>query len=298
MTNAFTVTALPNGFTVVNGHEGYPTLNNSGAVAGWIGANATVYQNGHTTTVPLSGLRAINDLGDAIGEDANGASYLYKDGKLAPLNGGALSINNTDVIVGTIGQSDPSLGNQPAYLYPNASPKPMESNPPTDTIPSLINNRGEVGGEQMFGPIGNGYSPFLYPNLALCENGNSYGGQVLGLNDNNHVLFRDDTSPASAFFLCKGAQATLISGSPEALNNDDVVVGQGYRSSTDPGFAFVRTSEGKYWDLNSLVPAGTPHLSDAVAINNHDVILAAQTQPNTTSLRYYLLTPTSRWYGL
>lgn len=300
---AFTVAAIPAGFNVVNGHGGYPTMNNAGAVAGWIGQNAAVYENGRVASLPFADARAINDQGDVIGDGANGEGpVLYKAGHLYPLSnvgGTAFSINDHDVIVGNV--PDPALNyaSEGVYFSATASPRPMQTNPPGDTIPAFVNGNGEVAGGQEYGPPGNGYSPFLYPTpLTLCRNNATSGpaSAIAGLNNKNHFILPWQ----NVTYLCEGSRAIILSGFPYALNDDDVVVGNAWRVPSDAAtqFAYVRTSEGKYYDLNSLVPAGTPHLSGAIAVNDHDVILATEALPNTTSLRYFILTPTSRWYGL
>jgi hypothetical protein len=310
---AFTVAALPLTFRVDLGGS-HPKLNNAGAVVGSNGG-AAVYRKGQVTLLNSYGTAfAINDSGDVIFSDPFGNSpKLYKGGKVSSIlnqGGRALAINNNDVIVGTL--PDPALNsaNQGVYFSTTAPPKPIQSSPPGDTTPQYVTTSGEVAGNQRVGPPGTPYGAWFSPTQLLVCKGKLAAGkaQLMAINNANHFIVGYD---GGWYFLCKGAQTIPpngLPGVPLGLNDTDVIVGTEktngpYFPDTPLNRAYVRTYEGKYWDLNDLVPAGTPHLDGAVAVNNHDVILAYQLRylvdPGCEAcVWWFLLTPTNRWYGV
>ena len=230
-------------------------INSSGEVAGWAdtnadtGAEAAVWNGGKVTGlgVPLGSVAAgINDAGQVVGSWSNATTgsqpFLDSNGTITDLpEPGFVTTSN--------------LGCQA----------------------DAINNHAQIAGTCW------GYNTKLssiYADLVLWHNGtvtdlgtiSGVRGGAAAINNNGQIIgYGTATTGASQGFLySNGTMTNLGSFIPAAINDNGVMVGGPY---IDSG--------GTIQNLNTLIPAGSPTIQDATAINDNGQIVASAT--GTTS---------------
>jgi len=291
----YSVTALPAGFTPV-------ALNNSAAVAGESTAGPAIYRNGALTSLAPSGeVTGMNDRDDVVGYGSDGPT-LWRNGAALRLASpspvqevnAAGQINDRGqidgIIDGNFNYGDGELSGEVVFLSPSAAPVSLGLS--GEGVPLSLNDKGQVAGylrSAPYGPYEN--SAFLYGGAKGCTTSathGAYNSEDFGLTNRGNVIEQYNNG---MYVFCKGSKAFVLSGTPIADNNDDFIVGSenGSGGTTD---AFIRFPHGKYYDLNALVPAGTPHLQSAFAINGKgDILAAAASASSSNGLAYYLLRP-------
>jgi len=258
---------------------------------------AFLYSNGTMTDLGTLGGndsegRAINASGEVVGWAQTTAgssdSALWSGGKVTDLTAAGLSgsvawINDSGQIVGTdaigsTGDSQPFLdsnGTVTQLPLPNYGPATESGSTTCSAI--MINNNGVVLGgcsdpsSNLHGVVWQNGTPTDLGTLGGPQT-NPYGinnlGQVVGWS-------MTSTDGTDGFLWSNGKMTDLGPNFfPTAINDNGVIIGgdQIY-------------SGGTLQNLNNLVPAGSPQITDAVAINDNGQILV---QDGGTAL---LLTP-------
>jgi probable HAF family extracellular repeat protein len=286
------------GFDTIGGDD----INASGQVVGTLQGRAYLGERSAFVWDPSSGLRAlgqlagegtfgggINDRGVVTG--VAGGSHVYFPGtpfrwtaaagfETLEAFGTPEAINNAGTVVG----SSPG----PGWVRWDASGRVQPFNSAIYGSPQAINNSGQIVG---FAP-GGGPAQFFDPNAGLGQLPAFPGGfsaLAYDINDLGHA-----TGVADVPYVTKprrttacGLRATSCAaiwrdGRPTAvgpdlsygygINNDDDVVGQFIDGSNQ--FRAFLSRDGVFSDLNRLVPAGTPLLEEARAINDAGWIVA------------------------
>ena len=224
---------------------------------------------------------AVNRSGWVAGGSAtnNGgnAAFLWNGKKMidlgqqAPLNGsdsGANGINDSGQVVGQYGTSS----TQHAFLYSNGTmtglPEPSFTGG-SGCVADAINNTGQIAGT-CADATGQAHL-VLWHNGAVTDLGTlsppgSYSyTQAVSINNNGQIagtVFTGGTS--EGFLYSNGTITNLGSFLPAAINDNGVMVGG---DQIDTG--------GTLQNLNTLLPAGSPTIQDATAINNNGQIVAS-----------------------
>ena len=136
-----------------------------------------------------------------------------------------------------------------------------------------INNNAQIAGTCW------GYNSKLssvYLHLVLWQNGtvtdlgtiSGVRGSAVAINDNGQIVGYGTatTGVTQGFLYSNGKMTNLGSFVPAAINDNGVMVGGQY---IDSG--------GTIQNLNTLIPAGSPTIQDANAINNNGQIAASTT---------------------
>jgi hypothetical protein len=289
-------------------------LSRHGVMLGSVGAREAVYDRGrltylrlprHYTILSASG---VNDRGVAVGYvDTNGGAGQPEEwvhGRPYPLQtaeppstpfyaSSASFINDRDQIVG-ISNAMLGYGYYPEFLgaivfYSRSAPPQV-----LDACCGEVNSLNDSGAVAGYEQISN-YPPenggFLL-GATGCSSSATAGMQNIdyfGLTDRGHVIAEfasvNQSSSAVLYLFCHGSKVSALSGTPLADNDRDYIVG------SSGSYAYLRTPDGQYYNLNDLLPAGSPPLSAAVAIDDRGEII---TESYTGSaLNTYLLAPSA-----
>jgi probable HAF family extracellular repeat protein len=226
-------------------------VNRSGEVAGW------------------------SDTSADTGQEASVWNGQKMIGLGVPLGSVATGINDSGQVVGSWGNA--TTGSQP-FLDSNGTITGLHE-PGFAATSNLgcqadaINNNAQVAGTCW------GYNrklASLYAALVLWQNGTvtdlgTLGGVRSGataINDNGQIAGYGTTSTGATqgVLYSNGKITDLGSFTPAAINDNGVMVGGPY---IDSG--------GTVQNLNTLIPAGSPTIQDATAINNNGQIVASAT---------------------
>jgi hypothetical protein len=290
------------GFNATTGDD----INASGQVAGTLHGGVSSEKRSAFAWDPSSGLRAlgefagrgtegggINDRGVVTGAAPSGHVYFGQTAfrwtatagfeNLGPA-GFPSGINNAGEVVGT------TLG--PAWVRWDAAGQvqPFGSLPYIYGSPRAINNDGQIVG---FAP-GGGPAQIWDPQTGLGRLPPFPGGlgaTAYDINDPGHAtgnagvpyvtkLKRGTSAPCglranSCAVIWRDGRPTAVGPDGSygyGINNEDHVVGQFLDGSN--AFRAFLSRDGVFSDLNQLVPAGTPFLEEARAINDAGWILA------------------------
>lgn len=307
-------------------------INNSGQIVGGAVMGGTsefvhgfLYDNGHmtdlgnlpSTTDPESIATGINDSGQVVGEsfDESGAplAFLYGNGQMADLNSlvtsgstlGTLeyanAINNNGQIIGELAPN--VAGDQFAFLDSNGSVTELVD-PFVNggySVADDINDSGQVVGFINTGTTTPGTTfsdAFLYSNGTMTNLGTLLSStdsgvitsEAIAINSSGEVVgdVFSDNEGSYAFLYSNGTMTNLGAGHAYAINDSGQVVG------SDGLY-----SNGKWTDLNSLIPSGSNvYLGDAVGINDNGQIVAVGSDSSDalptngySGKNLYLLTP-------
>lgn len=300
----YEIVSLPAGFAAV-------ALNNHDVVLGYL-HGAVVYRRGSMTALPalphdnVVNVSSINDRGTVVGESGNQSSaeparpVVWERGKPHPLrtappgNYGPFISNSADLINDRgqiVGSANAHLGYgyYPEFLgtisFYSKSQLPQAVTGCCGQANSL-DNHGQVAGYEQLGTVPPENFGFLSPGLKGCTSNGTAGLQntsYFGLNEKGHVIaqFNGGTtsSEGAVYLFCQGSTVSTLAGTPAAVNDRDYVVG------SLGSYAYLRTPYGHYYNVNSLLPPGSPAIVKAVAINDKGVILAG------TATVWYLLVP-------
>ena len=289
------------GFDSIGGDD----INASGQVVGNVQAG-TFGERSAFVWDPSSGLRVlgrfageatfaggINDSGVVAGVAGGGHVYFPGTAFRWTAAGGFESlgstgtptdINNAGVVVGY------SLG--PAWVRWGANGQVQPFDQRIYGGPNAINDGGQIVGDvQGIGPAvifdpqtGLGELPLFPGGLRASANDINDQGHATGVADVPYTTKRKDTTPCglratSCAVIWRDGRPTAVGPNfsfGNGINNSDHVVGQ-FLTGVDTGsstyHAFLYRN-GVFSDLNQLVPAGTPLLEQARAINDAGWILA------------------------
>jgi len=223
-------------------------INGSGQVAGW---SAT--KNGGGDAVVWNGSKML-DLGQQAA--LKGSSSI------------ANGINDSGQVVGEYG----TINVTHAFLYSNGTTTslPEPSFAGSFCAAAAINNTGQIAGA-CTDTSGN-YHLVLWQNGMVTDLGTLAGTpgtepafeQAISINNNGQISGTVFNGGATEGFLySNGTITSLGSFTPAAINDNGVMVGG---PDIDSG--------GTAQDLNTLLPAGSPTIQDATAINNNGQITA------------------------
>ena len=225
-------------------------VNLSGEVAGWSDTNADAGQEASVWN----------------GKKATGLGV--------PLDSVAAGINDSGQVVGS---SAPNIASQP-FLDSNGTitdlPEPrFVATSNLGCQADAINNHAQIAGTCW------GYNSklaSLYADLVLWQNGTVTDLGTLGgvrstataINDHGQITGWGTASSGAVdvFLYSNGTMTNLGSFNPAAINDNGVMVGGPY---IDSG--------GTVQNLNTLIPAGSPTIQDATAINDNGQIVASAT---------------------
>ena len=251
--------------------------------------HAFVWSNGTMTDLGTLGGNfsagtAINSSGEVVGwADTNadtGAEAAVWNGQKwtalgLPVGSVATGINDAGQVVGS--SSNVTTGSQ-AFLDSNGTvtdlPEPgFVASSNLGCQADAINNNAQIAGTCW------GYNrklASLYADLVLWQNGTvtdlgTLGGVRNGataINNNGQIIGYETaiTGVTNGFLYSNGTMTNLGSFNPAAINDNGVMVGGQY---IDSG--------GTVQNLNTLIPAGSPTIQDANAINNNGQIAASTT---------------------
>jgi hypothetical protein len=290
------------GFDATTGND----INASGQVAGTLHGGVLGEKRSAFVWDPSSGLRAlgdfagrgtvgggINDRGVVTGDAPSGHVYFgqtafrwtaaggFED--LGPA-GSPSGINNAGEVIGT------ALG--PAWVRWDAAGQvqPFGSLPYIYGSPAAINNNGQIVGKAPGGGSAQLWDPQSglgqLPPFPGAFSANAYDindlGHASGVADVPYVtkLKRGTSAPCglraiSCAVIWRDGRPTAVGPNisfGNGINHDDDVVGQ-FLDGSNAYRAFL-SRDGVFSDLNQLVPAGTPFLEAAQAINDTGWILA------------------------
>jgi probable HAF family extracellular repeat protein len=250
----------------------------------FVWSNGTMTDLGTLGSGNFSAGEAINLSGEVAGwSDTNadtGQEAAVWDGKKwtglgVPLDSVAAGINNSGQVVGS--WSNVTTGSQP-FLDSNGTitdlPEPgFVATSNLGCQADAINNNAQIAGTCW------GYNSklaSLYADMVLWQNGTVTDLGTLGgarsaataINNNGQITGWGTTSTGATdgFLYSNGTLTGLGSFTPAAINDNGVMVGGPY---IDSG--------GTVQNLNTLVPAGSPTIQDATAINDNGQIVASAT---------------------
>ena len=216
-------------------------INNAGQIVGFdsLGkGDSFVYSGGVFTPIIVpqassnTAAFSINNSGQIVGSyDAGTSGFLYNAGVYTSLTRPAYGINDYGVIVGYVPNSASNTG----YLYNNGSYTPISFPGAQSTLPSGINNAGQIVGSYE-GP-GVLQSGFLYSHgtyTTIYVPGSSYTS-VQSINDAGQIVgsFQDATG-VHPFIYSNGTYTTLVGSLltnlsyASGINDLGQIVGQFY----------------------------------------------------------------------
>jgi len=250
---------------------------------GFVWSNGTMTDLGTLGSGNFSAGTAINSSGEVVGwtdtnADTGAEAAVWNGQKWTPLGlpqgSVATGINDSGQVVGSV--SNVTTGSQP-FLDSNGTitylPEPgfvASSNLGCDA--DAVNNHAQIAGTCW------GYNSKLSTiraDLVLWQNGTvtdlgtfSFEGSVAAINNNGQIIGYQTaiTGVNQGFLYSNGTMTNLGSFLPAAINDNGVMVGGQY---IDSG--------GTVQNLNTLIPAGSPTIQDANAINNNGQIAASTT---------------------
>lgn len=284
-------------------------LNDNGQIVGVsldsrLGPRGIIWNNGASNTPHIlldhGWVSAISDNGTAAGTELGadgGASAVMWTGNaridLPTLHGydwsRAESVNSVGYVVGTA-QRGPD-GARAVLWGPDHTPRDLGTLGGKWSSGAAINNLGQVAGisEASTGPR----HAFIWQNGAMFDISQTSSRlealSVVDINDRSQVLLSD---MRGGFIWDNGHETdigSLGSGAstcPYDINNRGQVVG-------GCGYSAVLWQNGKVHNLNDLLPEGSPHMCDAVAINDKGEIVCYAGYLGSYE-GAYLLTPVSQ----
>ncbi len=277
----------------INGDSSVAGINAAGQVAGTTKGgtgfsavgNVFLYYGGTTINLGQLGGRdayatGLNNLGHIVGSAdlmfSGTTSFLYSNGsaKYLPAGFNAFAINDLGVIAGAI---QPDEGLFTAALYWNGKVTNLGTPGPTfnSSQATAINNKGEVVGYGI-DSTNQVDTAFFYSNGVMTNLGSLAGATnsiATAINREGVVVGPAD---AKGFVYYKGKSfflptpSNVLACSPSGINNRNQIVG----SYTPQGHVFPDTSaflysNGRFIDLNQLLPTGSPwELASAMGIND------------------------------
>jgi probable HAF family extracellular repeat protein len=293
-----------------------------------ISGQAFLYRNGRITLIPNPNLgaepgatygTAVNNKGIAVGFQKNGPTtgpsfpFLFNaKGNITPLpvlmrSGRAFDINDNGYVTGIAGASRAvGSGFSQVFLYDGRTirgigPVSVSEGVGLGNTGFGLNDRNEV-----VGVISD--HAFYYNGVSVADLGTLGGTQsvAMAINTYSEIVGEADTAEGkqNAFLFAHGQMYDLGPGQANAINDDQLVVGQ-------TGFALEPLSaqvasvaflwDGAMHDLNGMIAAKDPlrgkvHLTAAQAINNRGEIVAedCSTASTTFTCEIFILTPTER----
>ena len=252
--------------------------------------HAFVWNNGTMTDLGTLGSgnfsagNAVNSSGEVAGwsdtkADTGQEASVWNGGKVTglgvPLDSVAAGINDSGQVVGSWGTA--TTGSQP-FLYSNGAitdlPEPgFVATSNLGCQADAINNNAQIAGT-CWG--WNRKLSSIYADLVLWQNGTVTDLGTLGgvrstataINGNGQITGWGTTSSGAVdgFLYSNGTMTDLGSFAPAAINDNGVMVGGPY---IDSG--------GTVQNLHTLIPAGSPTIQDATAINDNGQIAASAT---------------------
>jgi probable HAF family extracellular repeat protein len=241
----------------------------------------------------FSGGHAINLSGQVAGSsatnDGGGVAILWDGaklinlGQLAPLSGSDSAANGIDDSGQVVGQYGTNNSDH-AFLYSGGSmtalPEPSITGP-AGCAADAINNTGQIAGACQ-DASGQAHLVLWYDGAVrdlgtLGAPGSWSFTQTVSINNTGQIagtVFVEGGTQ-QGFLYNNGAVTSLGNFLAASINDNGVMIG-GPSIDTD----------GTVQNLNTLIPAGSPQIQDATAINDNGQIVA-----NTTSSHALLLTP-------
>src|SRR5215471_18157398 len=236
-------------------------------------SNGTMTDLGTLGSGNFSAGEAINSSGEVAGWSDTKADT----GQGVPLDSVAAGINDSGQVIGSWGNA--TTGSQP-FLDSNGTitdlPEPgFVATSNLGCQADAINNKAQIAGTCW------GYNRKLssiYADLVLWQNGTvtdlgTLGGErseAAAINGNGQIVGYGTALGSGVatdgFLYSNGTMTDLGSFIPAAINNNGVMVGGPY---IDSG--------GTVQNLNTLIPAGSPTIQDATAINDNGQIVASAT---------------------
>jgi probable HAF family extracellular repeat protein len=255
---------------------------------GFVWSNGTLTDLGTLGSGNFSAATAINSSGEVVGwtdtnADTGQEAAVWNGQKWTPLGlpqgSVATGINDSGQVAGSV--SNVTTGSQP-FLDSNGTvtdlPEPgFVATSNLGCQADAINNHAQIAGT-CSGSSFNRKTKVttLYTDLVLWQNGTvtdlgTLGGlrsTVTAINDNGQITGSADTGSTTldGFLYSNGTMTDLGSFNPAAINDNGVMVGGPY---IDSG--------GTITNLNTLIPAGSPTIQDANAINDNGQIAASAT---------------------
>jgi probable HAF family extracellular repeat protein len=261
----------------------------------FVWSNGTMTDLGTLGSGNFSAGTAINLSGEVAGwsdtnADTGNEASLWNGQKMTglgvPTGSVAAGINDSGQVVGSWGNA--TTGSQP-FLDSNGTitdlPEPgFVATSNLGCQADAINNNGQVAGTCW---RYNSKLSSLYADLVLWQKGTvtdlgTLGGvrsTAIAINNNGQIVGYGTTSSGATdgFLYSNGKMTNLGSFNPAAINDNGVMVGGQY---IDNGATTT--------NLNTLIPAGSPRIQHATAINNNGQIVATATGSTDGSV---LLTP-------
>ena len=248
----------------------------------FVWSNGTMTDLGTLGSGNFSAGNAVNSSGEVAGwsdtkADTGQEASVWNGGKVTglgvPLDSVAAGINDSGQVVGSWGNA--TTGSQP-FLDSNGTITDLHE-PGFVATSNLgcqadaINNNAQIAGTCW------GYNSKLssvYLHLVLWQNGtvtdlgtiSGVRGSAAAINGNGQIVGYGTatTGVTQGFLYSNGKMTNLGSFVPAAINDNGVMVGGQY---IDSG--------GTVTNLNTLIPAGSPTIQNATAINNNGQIVAS-----------------------